>query len=317
MTYAPFLVKQYLKAKYDNKIEVKNKELYSLCGCENDKQKGSIRALKHKYLKQFENAIDPVTIFPGKVTNANPNNSTVLSDKVSKHPTHQIQGVSENHILSIIKVYPELPLFIYSKIFESVKSEYDKLEEDRHKEYKINGKVIKNYRIMTFSFYDMYIEIFNDINEGKLDKEIKEYMKDIINSFGNTHTLELEGVEFNQDFDDYEYFLKWVLEIIADIVDYFTKPYNYNELRIQMLYYLLVKSTGFDNHLVSNIVEQRTPSLIKSDILKLYILWKKTIPTDMTINDLYDEFDLRYSDKLDLVENGINYDGRYDDIVLF
>ncbi|KKN20671.1 hypothetical protein LCGC14_0933210 [marine sediment metagenome] len=37
----------------------------------------------------------------------------------------------------------------------------------------------------------------------------------------------------------------------------------------------------------------------------------------MTINDLYDEFDLRYSDKLDLVENGINYDGRYDDIVLF
>ncbi len=188
-------------------------------------------------------------------------------------------------------------MFIYSKIFESVKVEYLK-------------DVSKD---LNFSFYDVYIEIFDVINDGKYDQEVKEYMKDVIHSFGNTHTLELEQEEFTPEFSDYTYFLEWVLKIISEIIDYFMKSFTFSELRVQILYYLLVKSGGYDTSLVSNIINSRTTGLIKSDILKLYILWKKSITTDTTLDDLYNEFDNRYQDKLDLAENGLNYQGQYND----
>ena len=54
--YNPKLVKPYLKATFDNNIEVKNKELYLLCGCESDDQKSSVRALKSKFLREFKDA---------------------------------------------------------------------------------------------------------------------------------------------------------------------------------------------------------------------------------------------------------------------
>jgi len=305
--YTPSLLKQYLKAKYDNRIAVKNQELYSLCGCENDNQKGSIRALKSQFFELFKNESNNES--NDEIIETKLDNSIVLSKSETKSISSE---VSSQHILKTIRQYPELPLFIYSKIFESVKDEYDQL-------YHQSSKV--DWDSMTFSFYDLYIEIFKAINNGKYDQDIKEYMNDVITNFGNTHTYELERAEFKlssskeDDYlstEDYNYFLEDILSIIAEIINYFTGELTFNELRVEMLRYLLIKSTGHDNTLVSNIVSMRPKELIRADILKLYILGRKTYSKMESIEELYDEFDKRYSDKLDLREYGINYRGQWD-----
>ncbi|HEC36950.1 hypothetical protein LCGC14_0833660 [marine sediment metagenome] len=263
MTYAPFLLKSYLRAKYDNKIEVKNKELYSLCGCENDDQKGSVRALKSKFIKEFDNEILSETLFGKNETKENSNNSIVLPNKAYKRSAHQIQGVSEYHILSLLKKYSELPLFMYSKLYERVDKDYITTGNKSYDDMKALGiDHDMAFKKLTYSFYDMFNELFDSINEGKLDQEIKEYMKDVLKSFGKTYCLERFSLPFERE--------------KLEVVRYWTEEYAKEWLEKRLLenpktcrkYNLdLEKQNEYDKDWAKDMVKEGTYDVDYSDVI--------------------------------------------------
>lgn len=109
--YNPKLLKPYLKTKYDNNIEIKNKELYLLCECGGDDQKASIRALKSKFLKEFRDA-----------SNGENNGETNDIGFIKKN--------KESHFFKLFRMYNMLPFYLrwksidlYYKILNSEDSE--------------------------------------------------------------------------------------------------------------------------------------------------------------------------------------------------
>ncbi|KKN47089.1 hypothetical protein LCGC14_0666550 [marine sediment metagenome] len=55
------------------------------------------------------------------------------------------------------------------------------------------------FKKLTYSFYDMYMELFEEINKGNYNQEIHEYMKDLLQSYGNTYCLELSCLPFEKE----------------------------------------------------------------------------------------------------------------------
>lgn len=195
MPYNPTLLKPYLKAKIDNKMPFKNQELYYLCGCENDKQKGSIRALKSQIIQESTKDIngDQIESFESVHTN------NTFTSKTSKDYTnskvkdrfHDQLKISKGHVLELISQYPELPLFIYSKLYERIKKEYP--YSDKCKDFE------ETQPLLTYSFYDMYIELYESINKGDYNQEIEIYMKDSVQSYGDTWCLHRWDKPFNKE----------------------------------------------------------------------------------------------------------------------
>ena len=284
--YDPSKLEAYLKLNPDTKNDV----LYSVCGATTDSEKGYIRKKKSRILEKLES-------LESSHDKEDSDRSKVYTKKGLKQDIHD-----NSHAIDLIQKYPELPLFIYSKIFEKVKPQYDiMMSEAPYDDPPLN-----------YSFSDYYTTIFESIEKGKYDREITEFMKDVVNNFGTIHSYELEQVPFTPEFGDYSYFHKWVLEIISEVVTYFLESFTSKELKAHILYYLLIKSNGEDTNFVSNIIGSRSKEIIRTDILKLFILWKKDVCIEITLEDLYNEFDKRYSDELDYKEYGINYNGEYD-----
>ena len=271
-------------------------------------------------------------------------------EQLERVSTPQIQKVSEYHILGLIKKFPELPLFIYSKIFERVNKEYGNLF------HKYNSHKDNSYDV---PFYDYYSELYKEINDGNYDQEIKEYMKDVLKSYGiiyctefldmkDVKTFDKETVESptywskeyaedwlnrmksNPDYDaehcakivkenveegvyyeDWSYALNNVLEIIAHIIEReLDKITNITNLKVRIFHSIYI----MDSHFCWCCFNCRPKEYIKADILKLYIEWKKVEDhLDVTLYDLYDEFDSRFTDRLDYAEEGLHYEGQYDD----
>ncbi|KKN47088.1 hypothetical protein LCGC14_0666540 [marine sediment metagenome] len=127
MTYNPKLLKPYLEAKFTNNIPFKNKELYMLCGCEDDNHKAAIRSLKSRFLKEFESKKNNETMELLKlkeILKQKKSNDYTTQDPKYQFHEQKPEKPSENHIIGLIKKYPELPLFMYSKLYERIKNEY-------------------------------------------------------------------------------------------------------------------------------------------------------------------------------------------------
>ncbi|GAI94009.1 unnamed protein product, partial [marine sediment metagenome] len=53
------------------------------------------------------------------------------------------------------------------------------------------------FQNLSYSFYDIYMELFEEINKGKHNREIEKYMKDVLKSYGTIYCNE----HFNLPFD--------------------------------------------------------------------------------------------------------------------
>ncbi len=112
----------------------------------------------------------------------------------------RFQEQDKNRVLELIERYPELPLFIYSKLYERIKEVYllsDSLTFNEMEALELDYDT--EFKKRTYSFYDMYIELFNDINKGKYNQEIEEYMKDVLQSYGKTYCNEIFNLDFKKE----------------------------------------------------------------------------------------------------------------------
>lgn len=236
--YNPKLLKPYLKAKFDNNIEVKNKELYLLCSCEVDDQKSSVRALKSKFLKEFRNASNGETNGETNESSFTKKSNNNITPGVKDRFHDQPRKPSKYHILSLLEKYPELPLFIYSKLFERVNKEYKIISNKPMNEM---DDYEASFNLLTYSFYDMYMELLNKINSGKLNTEIEKYMKDVLQSYGNTYCYDRVNLPFDKaKLEEVTYWSEekakeYVKRMINIVHPKQAKEYNYSEEKIQEL----------------------------------------------------------------------------------
>jgi len=120
----------------------------------------------------------------------------VYTNIPSKESFHE---VLVNHALELILKYPELPLFIYSKLYERISKEYVLLGSLSLNEMEAKGlDHDTEFNKLTYSFYDMYMDLFEAINKGKYDQEIEAYMKDIFQSYGTTYCKENLNLPFDK-----------------------------------------------------------------------------------------------------------------------
>ena len=167
---------------------IKNDALYSICNAITKEEKGTVRAIKSQILAKNNNE--------NESGESKYNNNIVLTKTKTKNRNSE---VSKDHILNLIKKYPELPLFIYSKIYERVEKEYVLNSSLSYNEIEALGlDRDMEFKKLTYSFYDMYMELFDEINKGKYDLEIKKYMKDIIQSYGETWCREMFSLPFDK-----------------------------------------------------------------------------------------------------------------------
>ncbi len=107
---------------------------------------------------------------------------------------------------------------MYSKLYERIKKEYvltGVLSLNEMEALGIDSDT--EFKKLTYSFYDMYIELFESINRGRLDQEIEEYMKDILQSYGETYCNEIFGLPFEKS--KIEEVTYWTEEFAKEHVD--------------------------------------------------------------------------------------------------
>lgn len=185
MEYDPSKLQPYLELN----PKANNDILYSLCGAITDSEKGYIRKKKSRILERIEVSESPLNeVLDSK------------KDKVSiKIKIPEGRDITKNHALELIQKYPELPLFIYSKLYERINKEYFLPGSYSNDEIKALGKDYDiEFEKLTYSFYDLYMELFEDINKGKYNRQIEIYMKDILKSYGDTYCNDFYGLPFDK-----------------------------------------------------------------------------------------------------------------------
>lgn len=129
-----------------------------------------------------------------------------LSEELKKIKTSKVytksplkESFHESHFLELIQKYPELPLFMYSKLYEKISKEYKITANLSYNEMEALGiDYDEEFKKLNYSFYDMYMELFEEINKGKHNREIEEYMKDVLHSYGTMYCNERYNLPFDK-----------------------------------------------------------------------------------------------------------------------
>jgi len=153
------LLKPYLKLKTNSE----NKELYSLCNASTVNEKASIRNLKSRYLKEFEN---------NKNNESESGPMSVRKKRLSKY-----------HIFPLLKTFKLLPLYIMGK---------SKLYAENYDYAKNCVNNANSETSETKSFTETICLIIDQINNG-------EYSLDDITDFTYNSYIRLEQIGFSHN----------------------------------------------------------------------------------------------------------------------
>ncbi len=164
--------------------------------------------------------------------------NNLKKDKVyTKTPLKEsFHDPSINHALELIRKYPELPLFIYSKLYERIKKEYFLPGSLSLNEMEEKGLDYDNeFKKLTYSFYDMYIELFDTIDKGHLNQEIEDYMENILQAYGDIYCYNYFNLPFDKakleevSYWTEEYAKEWLDKQLNEDNPKYAKEYDWDE----------------------------------------------------------------------------------------
>jgi len=151
-----------------------NEELYRVFPGESE---NTIRQYKKQYFDNLKSQVD-LDYTPTALERLDVGNISLLPNRKKSKPLN-------THFITLLKTYHLLPFFIYSKLYERIKSRYGEYDTD-------------------YSYYDLYIELFDHINTGDFNNEIFEFFSNMDKYYGHLYYeigFDSEGLDTKEGID--------------------------------------------------------------------------------------------------------------------
>jgi len=233
-----------------------NEELYRVFP---DISQNSIRQYKKQYFDNLKSQVD-LDYTPTALERLDVGNTSLL-------PRNKKAKSLNNHFITLLKTYTILPLFIYAKLYERIKSRYGEYDTD-------------------YSYYDLYMEFFDQINSGQFNNNIFEFFSDLNQSYGSV---------FYEDYEERVYFVDNDRDVISASINNLLELYENPTKHIDQIRIKILELLFFDFLEYMQIPHYREAKYNLRDIHKFCMEYNRVCNDSYDINGLVEYYNDRYT----------------------